>query len=222
MKMPLCLYLMAAFVSLSAWTLGEEPDDMVRLRESYENAVARSVGELSQTYLVELQKIRDRYTTAARLEEANAVQKEIDLIIDRLEASRNGKAFAGAQKPIIDTVAVIPANSMNGFNIGDLRRGDTVVLTYVSGLWKNDGNIPSENPDTVVNTRGDMSRLVIAESPDGDRPGKIITQVPPETSKKPYQYNVQTSRENLILRIHTGSDNPDAPGSVTYKLQVLR
>lgn len=117
---------------------------------------------------------------------------------------------------------MIPAASPEGFKLPPLRRGDKVVLSYVSGLWKCDGNIASVNPDEEVTERGDRARLVLAEGPKNKVPGSIIKMVPPGTKDKPFVYQVQTTREDVVLRIHSGSDNPKSPGAVTYTVKIMR
>ncbi len=202
---------------------GAEPPELQTLRNSYQAAVIRTTKPLSETYLAELKKLRDQYTKNGKLDEASAAQTEITLITSKLSAMASTPELAlGAEVKVLEATAVIPAASPEGFKLPPLRRGDKVVLSYVSGMWKCDGNIASVNPDEEVTERGDRARLVLAEGPKNKVPGSIIKMVPPGTKDKPFVYQVQTTREDVVLRIHSGSDNPKAPGAVTYTVKVMR
>ncbi len=202
---------------------GAEPPELQTLRNSYQAAVIRTTKPLSETYLAELKKLRDQYTKNGKLDEASAAQTEITLITSKLSAMASTPELAlGAEVKVLEATAVIPAASPEGFKLPPLRRGDKVVLSYVSGMWKCDGNIASVNPDEEVTERGDRARLVLAEGPKNKVPGSIIKMVPPGTKDKPFVYQVQTTREDVVLRIHSGSDNPKAPGEVTYTVKVMR
>lgn len=203
---------------------GAEPQDLQALRGSYQAAVSRTMKPLHETYLAELKKLRDQYTRNAKLDEANAVQAEITIITGKLNAMASGAdPDPGQQSKMLDAVAVIPAAAPGGYKLPPLRRGDTITLSYISGLWKCDGNIASENPDAEETDRGDRTRLVLAEGPTGANvPGDIIKLVPPGTKNKPFTYVVQTTRDDVVLRIHSGSENPKSPGSVTYSVKISR
>lgn len=224
-----CRYMKAlaicAISFLITWrgSYGAEPQELEALRNSYHVALVRTTKPVSETYLAELKKLRDQYTKSGKLDEANAVQAEITVIADKLNAmATTPTATIGGDVKVLETTAVIPAASPEGFKLPPLRRGDKVTVSYVSGLWKCDGNIASVNPDEAVTERGDRARLVLAEGPKNKVPGTIIKMVPPGTKEKPFTYLVQTTRDDVVLRIHSGSDNPKAPGSVTYTVKVTR
>ncbi len=202
---------------------GAEPPELESLRNSYHVAEARVMKPVTETYVVELKKLRDQYTKSAKLDEATAVQAEITLISEKLNAmATNPTSAHGGEVKVLEATAVIPAAAPGGFKLPPLRRGDRITLSYVSGLWKCDGNIASVNPDEEVTERGDRARLVLAEGPKNNVPGGIIKMVPPSTKGKPFTYLVQTTRDDVVLRIHSGSDNPKSPSSVTYTVKILR
>lgn len=208
---------------LCTLTFGAEPPELENLRNSYQAAVTRTMKPLSETYLGELKKLRDQYTRNVKLDEANAVQAEITVITNKLAALAAGTdPTPGGQTKVLETTAVITAAGPGGFKLPPLRRGDTITLSYVSGLWKCDGNIATENPDAAVTERGERTRLVLAEGPKNGAPGNIIKLVPPGTKDTPFTYVVQTTRDDVVLRIHSGSENPRSPGSVTYTVKVAR
>ncbi len=208
-------------------SLGDEPADLLALRNSYEVALIRTAKPVSETYVMELKKLRDQYTRNAKLDEANAVQIEIALMTSKLDAMTTAPDHAighslGGEVKVLETTAVIPAAAPGGFKLPPLRRGDKITVSYVSGLWKCDGNIASVNPDEAFTERGDRARLVLAEGPKNKVPGGIIKMVPAGTKEKPFTYLVQTTREDVVLRIHSGSDNPKSPGAVTYTVKITR
>jgi len=123
---------------------------------------------------------------------------------------------------VIDSRVTIPANSPDGYRLPPLRQGDVITLQYVDGLWKGSGHIPTENPDKPNLEHGDQSRLVIARGATKGKPGVVLAMVPPETTVKPFTYIVQTTRADVILRIHKNSDNERNPGSVTYYVTITR
>lgn len=211
--------LCTALLSL-ALLRAEEPEQLRQLRGSYEAAVQKAIKPMSEAYLNELKKLRDNFTRSANLEAANAVQKEIDLYAAKVAAAA-GPA-PGSQSVVLDTVAVIAANSIDGYKLAPLRKGDVLTLSYVSGTWKNNGIYASDNPDVISTERGEATRLAIAEASKGGQPGKVIKAVPPETQATPFTYVVQTSRDDAVLRIFYGGNNPKAPGTVTYKVRVTR
>lgn len=222
-------YMKSAFIAASFSLIlcrgahGDEPKELEALRNSYNVAVARTMKPVSETYVVELKKLRDQFTKSAKLDEATAVQAEITLITEQLNAMATSPTVArGGGVKVLETTAIIPAAAPGGFKLPPLRRGDKITLSYVSGLWKCDGNIASVNPDEEVTERGDRARLVLAEGPKNTVPGGIIKMVPPGTKEKPFTYLVQTTRDDVVLRIHSGSDNPKSPGSVTYTVKISR
>lgn len=210
-------------LSLCRISQGAEPPELVALRNSYQVAMIRTTKPVSETYLNELKRLRDQYTRNGKLDEASEVQTEITLMTEKLNAMATTPQLAlGGDVKVLETTAVIPAAAPGGYKLPPLRRGDKVTLTYVSGLWKCDGNIASVNPDEEVTERGDRARLVLAAGPKNNVPGAIIKMVPPGTKEKPFIYLVQTTRDDVVLRIHSGSDNPKSPGAVTYAVKVSR
>lgn len=58
-----------------------EPDKLLKLRSSYDAALSRATAPLQRTYLQELEKLKDEYTRAAKLQEALAVDEEIKRLV---------------------------------------------------------------------------------------------------------------------------------------------
>lgn len=120
---------------------------------------------------------------------------------------------------VLNTSAKIPANDPSGFKLGPVRRGDHLTLTYVSGLWKDHGGIATENPDAP---RDEKDQLVIAAPAQKGLPGSLIKIVPGGTAQKPFVYEVQTDREEIVLRINSNSQVKKNPGEVVYKVMLTR
>jgi hypothetical protein len=206
---------------------GDTPQAMERLRDSYNAAVNRAVLPLTRTYLDELKKLRDSYTRSSNLEGANAAEAEIQAITQKMTAMGGMGAETEAGKntvepgkgTILDTQAKIPANTPDGFKIGPVRRGDHLILTYCSGLWKDHGGIPTENPDS---TTDEKDQLVIAAPSRNGLPGPLIKPVPGNTAQRPFVYEVQTDREEIVLRINSNSQVKKNPGEVVYKVLLTR
>ncbi len=64
-----------------------EPVELDRLTEGYEGAVERAVGPLNKTYIEELEKLKDSYTRASRLEDAIKVDTLLKEFRGEIEAS---------------------------------------------------------------------------------------------------------------------------------------
>ncbi len=65
-----------------------EPEKLLSLRSSYEDAISRATNPIRNTYLTELQKLKIELTRAAKLEEALAVDAEIMKLSDETETKK--------------------------------------------------------------------------------------------------------------------------------------
>lgn len=210
-------------LSVTAPLQGADTPEFDRLRDSYKAAMEKATKPINQTYLAELVKLRDMYARAAKLDAANKVQAELDAIAGETGGPNAGKLVP---QPTIssngpETPVAIPANDVNGFKIGPLKKGDTITLSYVTGKWKNDGVLPSDNPDAQFTERGDLTRLVIANGRYKTKPGPVLVMVPPGTATTPFSYTLQDDVDNVVLRINEdSSDYETNPGVVTYKLKI--
>jgi hypothetical protein len=218
------LILIALMFSPAAPLFGADTPDFDRLRESYKTAMEKATKPINQTYLAELAKIRDNYTRAAKLDAANKVQAEIDAITTEIGLKPAGNPSPPAVTPSApETPVAIPANNVNGYKIGPLKKGNVITLSYVSGKWKNDGKLASDNPDADFTERGETTRLVIASGRYKTKPGPVLVMVPPGTAAKPFSYTRLEDVENVVLRINEDSDDYETnPGAVTYKLSISR
>ncbi len=189
--------------------------DLPSLRQSYENAVARSRKSLAETYLAELAKLK----TAATPEEAAKIAQEVQRVSKEMAEL---SLPAGAQLVILETQAQVHPTSPSGFNLGPVKKGDKITLKYLRGMWKSDGRVASENPDAFKLEYGDRSRLVIAEAPTNGEPGKVLAMVPPETVSNPFTFEFPDDLPAAVLRINDNSTDTRNPGAVTYDVKITR
>ena len=69
--------LLAALVLPSTGQEAKVPDSLATLKTQYEKALERTTKPLRDQYRAELRKLLDQYTRAGRLDEANAVEREL-------------------------------------------------------------------------------------------------------------------------------------------------
>jgi len=223
-----CLLIVCMHVS-SVLAQNSITPEMDRLRTSYESARERATRPIDEKYLGELTKLQDTYTREAKLEQAVAVANEIKRMKERLgmptatAAPTLVPAAAGAATSGSETIVIVPANNPNGYRMGAVKRGDSITLQYVEGKWKSQGGIASESPDRLAATYGDNDRLVIARAMDDKgQPGDVIKVVPAETATQPFTFVFPTSRDDVVLRINANSSRKENPGTVTYKMKLVR
>jgi hypothetical protein len=217
----------ASLILLSSCVTGTvrsaDAPELDRLKESYRAAIQRVQSPVVQNYLAELTRLRASLAKAANLEAANKVQEEIDATYQGL-AFKSETPLPQAAAPKEDTQekrVSIPANDVNGFKIGPLKKGSVITVSFVGGGWKPDGKVASDSPEVERPERGEKSRLVIANGRYKTQAGPVLAVVPAGTSIKPYSYTLTADVENVVLRINEDGNNyADNPGSVTYKLKV--
>lgn len=219
---PSSLFALFILLVIHGQLLAVETPGMDRLRESYKAAIKKATQPIHQTYLSELAKLRDGYTRDAKLEEAAKVQKEIDAITAELAAPAPPVALPSVRKAE-EILVAIPANKVTGHTIGPVKKGTVIILSYVSGQWKDHGISATENPDAVVIQTGESCRLVIANGPYKTQPGPVLALVPAGSSVTPFSYTFLEDVENVVLRINEDSrDYESNPGAVTYKLRLYK
>ena len=215
---------LACFIVLAATPVpgfGQQAVELQRVRGNYDSAVQRAVRPIAEAYSKELSRLRETYMRANRLTDAVQVDDELKAVSQKL-ATMAGAApsTTGHRSVVLDTRAIIPANTAEGFKIGSVRQGDVITLQYVEGLWKAHGNIPTENPDGPI--KNDDDRLCIARGPARGKPGDVLAIVPAGTAINPFTFTVPTTRDDVVLRIHKNSDDRKNPGAVTYQVRILR
>ncbi|MEN3942454.1 hypothetical protein WJU23_14240 [Prosthecobacter sp. SYSU 5D2] len=219
MKLPAFLIILGLFLIQFQLHAADE-GALARLKESYQTAIKRATEPVHQTYISELTKLRDQYTREAMLEAAVKVQAEIDAISAQLAIPTAPVSLPTASKAQ-EVLVPIPANKVIGHTIGRVKKGTVITLSYVSGKWKDHGQLATENPDALTLVTGNSCRLVIADGRFKTQPGPVLTLVPAGTASTPFSYTFIEDQENVILRINEDSrDYDDNPGAVTYKVKL--
>jgi formylglycine-generating enzyme required for sulfatase activity len=207
------------------------PGKLGKLRAAYETALKKIMDEAGRRkdaargkHLANLDALQTRLTTGGDLDEALLVRKEKDqFAVEMAEAAGVAVAKPAGQDNVeLDAQATIAANSPDGYRLGAVRQGDVITLQYEKGLWKAYGHIPTDNPDAAVLDHEDQSRLVIAHAPANGKPGDVIVMVPAETASKPFTFTAPATADDFVLRINKNSDNLKNPGSVVYRVKIVR
>ena len=121
----------------------------------------------------------------------------------------------------------IPANSPDGYVLGQIHKGTKITLQYSGGLWKCWGTMATENPDSPESEHGnDACRLVISLPGKDGVCGEAVAVIPPGTAANPFVFEAQQDYEKLVLRINGEEMNKNGsfetyPGSVQYILHVV-
>jgi hypothetical protein len=135
-------------------------------------------------------------------------------------AAREPVAPAGA--PAKQADAEIVANSVDGFSLGELKKGTKLSIQYKSGIWKSWGRIATESPDSEKTPPGDTCRVAISLPAHNGKPGKALAVVPGETGKRPFIFEVPLDFPDLVLRINDKEGEFDGnPGKVEYTVSIF-
>lgn len=94
--------------------------------------------------------------------------------------------------------AKITSRKYIGFDVGAMRRGETMILAYQSGRWSSGHKRITESPDE---SKGTEERLCICDS-SLEAPKDILTMVPVSTRVNPYIWRAGKNYDKIILRIN--------------------
>ena len=126
----------------------------------------------------------------------------------------------GAQ-PVRQVKAEVPANSANGFPVGDVRKGTRISIQYVGGKWKDHGRIAQWNPDGEDQKIGNSNRLCIAMPAADGKPGETLAIVPAGSSKRPFVFEADKDYPGLVLRINDDDDFEGNPGKTEWNVKIV-
>ena len=125
----------ALFLALTAAALrAADTPEFDRLHTSYKAAVEKATKPLTEAYLADLEKLRDVYTRAAKLDAANKVQAEIDSIYQSI-------AFAKAAKKLPTAAQTPAAPSTPSASIspsGEIAKMPE-IRWFIGKTWRTDG-----------------------------------------------------------------------------------
>jgi len=132
-----------------------------------------------------------------------------------------GGPIAPVGEPARQAAAEIIASSVDGFSLGELKKGTKLSIQYKSGMWKAWGNIATESPDSEKTPPGETCRVVIALPAHNGKPGKTLMVVPGETAKRPFIYEVPLDFPELVLRINDNGEFKGNPGKAEYTVGIF-
>ncbi len=119
-----------------------------------------------------------------------------------------------------DIEAQISSRRPMGFDVGPVKRGERLTLTYITGKWSAGHKAIAESPDESKDTE---KRLCICDAGQ-HAPLDIITLVRTSTKSKPYEWRAEKDYDKVTLRINdpgqTYGYNRDE--GVKYRVQLRR
>ena len=101
------VFSLALFFGIPFTLRAVDSPEFDRLRASYNAAIERATNPITKTYLVELEKQRDAYARATRLEAANVVQAEIDAI-KQAGAAAQAAGTSATKEPVTSAASAAP------------------------------------------------------------------------------------------------------------------
>jgi hypothetical protein len=158
--------------------------------------------------------MKNTYLSKGQTAAAQAVQKEIDDLVGRTNATPPVRFRpVGRARPVPRTLK-IPANRV-GEPIGNFKKGDRIIIEYEDGVWTHwSGKVASSSPDAP-----DGSRLKIMGQPKGEL--RLDVVVPTDTKANPFEYVFEEDVKDVMLGMGdpTYSDNA---GTVAYKIIIYK
>ena len=202
----IALFLSLSCLAAPVWVTGAEPAaEFDRLQGSYQAAVERETAPLRQTYLAELEKLRESYTRAGNLAGANTVQAEIVAMNQQIAFAKTGKR-APTEPVAPGTVrAVTPVNPVAGAEMPELR-------WFVGKTWLTDASTKwnFEKDGTGDRVRGNQKVAIFkwrllpsgtVEISERTAPDKPVTLVYLRFKNKTEAW-FGSSETNLNARLH--------------------
>jgi len=120
-------------------------------------------------------------------------------------------------------IVALAANATAAYEIGVLKKGESISIQYVDGKWKAHGRKATDSPDST--NRPEFSALVVAAKGEGDGLGEVLAVVPTGTAEHPFTYRAEKDIPNAVLRIKGMDGEADFrsnPGSVQYRISVSK
>ena len=177
------------------------------IMKSYDEATTK----LKADTIKKLKDILDKKMTAKDLDGANNAKKAIALVEGKNEEEKveddktNDKdqlaVLAETSLPKGAKLYKVSASSYEGTEIGKFKKGDKIEISYVSGEWA--GRVKVVNPNKEENAYAKCILFNI------DKKGtqNLITSIPMNTDKQPYQYKFDSNVGSVFLRISCGGLN---------------
>jgi hypothetical protein len=177
---------------------------------AYQAEVAKAMDKTVK----DLEKLKADAMKKGNLPLANAVDAEITKVkegslAERVEVKAKEKDDLMGDAPIGSRKVTIAA-STDGQVIATLKKGQTVTLQYVEGVWGDGGNMKG-SPDTEATGKTCRMQLVTTSG---------IVDVPTNTIKSPFKYKATEDGEVSVRMVD--SVRRDNTGSVVYMVAVSK
>lgn len=111
----------------------------------------------------------------------------------------------------------IRADDKEGQSLGNLKKGDKIIIEYVEGEWSSGRRGSPLSPDTDSNA---MTTSIYVK--DGDRATRMIVEVPMATKGKPFEFVVADDAEYYLHARDRSSVYVRNSGVVRYKVTVAK
>jgi hypothetical protein len=196
------LFALTAGAACAQSPTATEPDDLKRLRESWQRARQQVDVPLDRKYAEALIELMARLVKAGNLDQAVLVDAEIKKVTPEMPA-----ALGDAEAKFVEIDA-----TTEGTSLGKLGAGQKIRLNYVEGIWTSyKGWEPSSPDDAKILT----NRLRIVGVTGK---GKSIAEVPLNTKRQTFVFRVVEDGE-YFLRIRDAVLDSNA-GKVKYKVAI--
>lgn len=193
---------------LTASVVYGEPDDLVRVRETY----LKKIDETNDTYTKWLRK-RVIETTG---ESKDAYFKELEKLGGKPSVTLDEKPEDG-ERQILDGKTITIDSQVGFTKLGKLKVGETIKIQYFSGEWSAHSDFEKENPDNPVkNFHGvtlvckDYDSTILVSKPVSNTLNNVFEHTVAEGETGEY-----------FLSMNTPSDKrKSSNGSVKYKINT--
>jgi hypothetical protein len=166
-------------------------------KKGYEEAVAKAKKEYTERLQAAL--------TQAKLAKDKA---EEDRINETLQGLTDVTPPQAREQSNTVTIA---ANKDTGMDLGQVKKGTKVTISYVSGLWGSGGH-PIASPDESPGIRCQIQ----AKIGTGYAP---VVDVPMGTKRKPFMYRFMNDFDSVRI---SATCAPEGQGEVLYRIDVKR
>lgn len=125
--------IITVFVSAQCLQAAEEPEDLIKLREAYQQAQERAMAPLQQKYISGLEAMKLRMTKAGKLQDALAVDAELKAMVAKTEEEPAEEVKSGNHPD--NLVGQWYCNGVES-DVYEIRKGNKAQHMGTKGEWK--------------------------------------------------------------------------------------
>lgn len=126
--------IIAVIASMQLLQAAEEPDDLTKLREAYQQAQERALAPLQAKYVSGLEAMKLRMTKAGKLQDALAVDAELKAIVAKTEKGTAKEEVKPGNHPD-NLVGQWYCNGVES-DVYEIRKGNKAQHMGTKGEWK--------------------------------------------------------------------------------------